>query len=182
MKKCVIILTLFLFALQVRAQLQLPLGSKTGFGQRIYFGGNMGAQFGNITYVDVSPLVGYMVTAKFSVGIGVTYRYLKYKQIDYQTSIYGGRLFARHNISLMKLPLFLYGEYENLNYEYVTFTNPPDYTTRREWVPSLFVGGGLFQPIGRRAGFTMMALYNLIYDEQRSPYNSPWVFRVGFTL
>jgi hypothetical protein len=182
MRKILFLAILFSLSAYSYAQVQLPLGTKSTFGQRLYFGGSMGFQLGTITYVDVSPLAGYMISRKLSAGVGITYRYLKYRNINYETHIYGGRLFARHNIALFNLPLFLYGEYENLNLEYAKYTSISTYELTREWVPSVLVGGGLFQPIGTRAGFMIMALYNLIYDEVRSPYNSPWVVRVGFTM
>lgn len=71
-------------------------------------------------------------------------------------------------------------EYENLNVEFLT--SDPRKPFVREWVPGLFIGGGVYQAIGERAGFMIAALYNLSYDSLRSPYNSPWVFNVGFTF
>jgi hypothetical protein len=153
--------------------------SKAKFVDRLYFGGNLGAQFGTITSVELSPLVGYRITNDFSAGLGITYIYYK---IDYnsgnsfETNIYGYRLFARHNF-LDKF--YATTEFENLSLEYV---NINDGRISREWIPGLFIGGGYFEPIGRNAGFSIAALYNVIYDDQKSPYNSPWVFRVGFTI
>ncbi len=183
MRKC-LVLIFFLFCQgMAMAQVDISSGSKTPFGQRIYFGGNFSFQFGYVTYLDVSPLVGYMINKDFSAGVGITYRYLRYKDINYKTNIYGGRMFVRHNLPILPIPLFVYSEYEDLNLDVAVYNaTHTDYTISRQWVPSLFVGGGLFQPIGKRAGFTIMALYNIIYDDQRSPYNSPLVFRVGFTL
>ncbi len=146
---------------------------------RIYFGGNLGLQFGTITNIEVSPLVGYRFTNDFSAGLGVTYIYLKtdYSNYpDFETNIYGYRLFARHNIQEQ---FYATAEYENLSLEFIRLN---DFAKSREWVPGLFVGGGYFQPVGNRAGFNIAALYNVMYDDQKSPYNSPWVFRVGFTF
>jgi hypothetical protein len=46
-------------------------------------------------------------------------------------------------------------------------------------------GGGFFQPIGAKAGFFLMALYNFSYKEAGqgdvSPYNSPFILRAGVT-
>lgn len=146
---------------------------------RIFFGGNLGLQFGTITNVEVSPLVGYRINNNLSAGLGLTYIYYKIdfnNGNEFQTNIYGGRLFARRSIAEQ---FFLHAEYETLNLEFANFDLSQ---IRREWVPGLFLGGGLFYPISRTAGFSAMALYNVIYDDLRSPYNSPLVFRLGFTV
>ncbi|MBT33471.1 MAG: hypothetical protein CMO01_27730 [Thalassobius sp.] len=142
---------------------------------RLYFGGNLGFQFGDITYIDVSPLVGYKITDKLSGGVGGTYRYLKNK-IYYpaiESNILGYRFFGRYDITEVVYP---YVEYENLSFSYGD-------ESPRQWYDALFVGAGLFQPIGRRGGINLLVLYNLNYSAttaMNSIYNSPWVFRVGF--
>lgn len=146
------------------------------FWEKVTVGGNFGLQFGTVTFVDVSPTFGYRFTDKFTAGPGITYRYLKFRGFE-GSSLYGGRLFARHRIGRQ---FFVQSEYESLNTEYVT--GNPDFPISRTWVPGFFLGGGLFQPVGRRAGIIISALYNLTYDATRSPYNSPWNFNVGFTL
>lgn len=146
---------------------------------RIYFGGNLGLQFGTVTNIEIAPLVGYRFTDDFSAGMGITYIYFKREfdnYPDFETNIYGYRLFARHNIQEQ---FYAHAEYENLSLEFFDIN---DGSSRREWVPGAFVGGGYFQPLGRNAGFNVTALYNLMYDEFKSPYNSPWVIRVGVTM
>ncbi|MEM6842848.1 MAG: hypothetical protein AAF632_11525 [Bacteroidota bacterium] len=137
-------------------------------------GGNFSLQFGTITYIEVSPMVGYRFTNNFTAGPGFTYRYFKVRGFE-ASSIYGPRAFARYVINRN---FFAQAEFENLSVEFIS----PQREAIREWVPGLFVGGGLFQPIGQRAGFMIGAFYNLSHDNIRSPYNSPWVFNVGFTL
>ena len=146
---------------------------------RVYFGGNLGLQFGTVTNIEVSPLVGYRFTDDFSAGLGITYIYFKREfdnYEDFETNIYGYRFFARHNIQEQ---FYAQAEYENLSLE---FFNALDGSSQRQWVPGAFVGGGYFTPLGRNAGFNIAALYNLLYDEDKSPYNSPWVFRIGLTM
>ena len=141
---------------------------------RLYFGGNAGLQFGDITFVDVSPLVGYRITEQFSAGVGGTYRYLNNKIFfpPFETNILGYRIFARYDITQVLYP---YAEYENLSLKIGNEGN-------REWFDALFVGAGLFQPVGRRGGINLLVLYNLNYSNTRPSffYTSPWVFRVGF--
>ena len=150
--------------------------SGPSFFERITVGGNFGLQFGTVTFIDVSPTFGYRFTDRFTAGPGITYRYLKYRGFE-PSSLYGGRLFARQRIGQQ---FFVQSEYESLNTEY--YTGDPGRPFTRTWVPGFFVGGGLFQPIGRRAAIIVAALYNLTYDATRSPYNSPWNFNIGFTL
>ena len=148
--------------------------STTNFYEKLTLGGNFGLQFGNVTYVDISPTVGYRFTDRFTAGPGITYRYLKVRNFD-PISVYGYRAFARHTIGKQ---LFAQTEFENLYNDYLTL----DRRRERAWVPGFFVGGGLYQPIGRRSAVFISALYNLLYDNIRSPYARPWVFNVGLSL
>lgn len=144
---------------------------------KIYVGGNFGLQFGYYTYIDVSPLVGYRITDKFSAGPGITYRFLKIRGYE-SSSTYGGRFFARHIIGKQ---FFAHTEYENLNTQVLDIFSGQGRLVR-DWVPGFFIGGGIYQPIGERAAVVIYGLYNLLYDNIRSPYQSPWVFNVGFTI
>jgi hypothetical protein len=161
---------------------QKYVDESSGVMDRIYFGGNFGLQFGTYTHIEASPIVGYMINNKLSAGAGVIYQYFRIRgnsQVgDYETNIYGGKLFGRYNFSSQ---LFGYTEYENINLD-VIFNTPSGYELGRAWVPAYFIGGGYFQPIGNRAGFTVMALYNILHNPARSPYNSPFVLRMGFTI
>jgi hypothetical protein len=55
----------------------------------------------------------------------------------------------------------------------------------RQGYNSVLGGGGFFQPVGKRAGVFVMALYNFTYKaaspNQVLPYNSPLVIRAGIT-
>lgn len=163
-----------------KATAQKFVDESSGFMDRLYFGGNFGLQFGSFTHIEASPIAGYMINQKLSAGVGVIYQYFRIRgnsQVgDYETNIYGGKLFGRYNISQQ---LFGYTEYENINRD---FRLSPSSDLSRIWVPAFFIGGGYFQPIGNRAGVTVMALYNLLHYPGRSPYNSPFVLRVGFTI
>lgn len=156
------------------------------FKDRFYFGGNFSFNVGNrLTYIDVSPLAGYMVNDKFSVGLGATYLYLSREfevfpsgdRFKVQNSVYGGRAFLRHSVIDN---FFAHVEFESLNTEFPTFDGSQG--TTREWVPGLFIGGGMFQPVFARGGVNITVLYNLLHDELRSPYNSAIIFRGGITF
>jgi hypothetical protein len=140
------------------------------FGQRLYYGGNLGLQFGTQTVIDINPIVGYRINPKLSAGIGIKYQYYKYKNIGYtyETNIYGGSVFGRYNVFD---GLFAYTEYAIINLEAFD-------TRKRTDVFSWFVGGGYAQPLGSRASMNIMILYNLT-ETRYTPYTNP-IFRVGF--
>ncbi|REG90928.1 hypothetical protein [Algoriphagus antarcticus] len=147
------------------------------FKDRLYYGGNFGMQFGTVTLLDFSPLVGVMITPKFSSGVGITYQYFNDRRfIGGETSSYGGRLFSRYNI----FPnIFLHAEYETINFDNY---NRLSERFERIWSNALFLGGGYFAPFGSRGGANFTFLYNVLHDNLRSPYGEPYVIRVGFVL
>ncbi|KEO75011.1 hypothetical protein [Anditalea andensis] len=143
--------------------------------ERMYYGGNFSLQFGSVTFIDISPLAGVMITDRYSAGLGATYQYINWRYLNTGgRSVYGGRIFNRYNITQN---FFAHAEFESLNATYEF-----NQELRKEWIPSTFVGGGYFSPAGTRGGFNIMFLYNLMYDNIRSPYNEPYVIRVGFVF
>lgn len=141
------------------------------FSDRVFFGGNLGLQFGTYTFIDVSPLVGYEITEKLSAGVGFTYLYYKDRIYDYSTNIYGGRVFTRYNIIEN---FFAHGEYEILNLE--TF----DLIDKRMNITNILVGGGYRQHIGGRTYFNLLVLWN-INESAYSPYQNP-IIRGGISF
>ncbi|MEX2233123.1 MAG: hypothetical protein WD824_13255 [Cyclobacteriaceae bacterium] len=147
---------------------------------RIVTGGGVGLGFGSVRdFFSVSPMIGYRLTAKLLGGTGVTYRYTNYK--IYRPSIklndYGLNPFLRFTVYRN---IFIQTEYEYLNYEFPVSNAE---TTRRSF-DSVLAGGGFIQPIGQRAAFYLMALYNFSYQDQTqySPYDSPIVVRAGINI
>lgn len=140
---------------------------------RMFTGGNLGAQFGTVTFIEVSPLLGYRITDKISAGIGATYQYYRYrdKLYNFETNVYGGRVFGRY---LFTDYLFGHAEYEYLNLEAF------DFRRRRVDVGSLLAGGGYFQRIGNNSGIMAMILYNFT-ESVYTPYTNP-IIRVGFNI
>lgn len=146
------------------------------FVDRLRFGGNLGLSFGSVTYIDVSPMVGYQATDRWMLGLGASYIYYKFNSNtvvipDQETTWWGGRHFQQFNITPQ---LFAWGEFELLNGEVY---DPFDQLYKRQWIENLLVGGGY------RSGPVMVtALYNVSYQSGNGFYNSPWVFRVGVFL
>ena len=158
------------------------------FKDRLYLGGNFSFNVGNrFTFIEVSPLVGYMLNQNVSVGLGINYLYYSRKltnafngnELKVSSRVYGGRIFARHNILEN---YFVHAEFENVNTNVISFEKNGRSGINREWVPGLFIGGGIFQPVFGRGGVNFTILYNLLHQELKSPYNSAWIIRAGFTL
>ena len=144
---------------------------------RLYYGGNLGLQFGTVTLIDVSPLVGVMVTPRLSGGVGTTFQYYNDKRFaGAEGTAYGGRVFGRYNV----VPnIFAQVEYESINW------NAYDIQLakyKRRWSNALFVGAGYFAPMGSRGGANFTFLYNLLHDNRKSYYAEPYVIRAGFVF
>ncbi len=163
---------ILLAAHSIKAQTMPPqVSTGTPLGQKLYFGGNFGAEFGRVTYVELSPLVGYKFSEKFSAGPGISYIYYRDRDYNYSTSVYGVRAFARF---FVLENVFAHAEYEALN------LGVPDLygDLNRQWIGSFLVGGGYKQSVGASGGITMMILWNL-NETYYSPYQNP-VIRMGF--
>lgn len=157
---------------------------------RIFFGGNFGMQFGTLTNIEISPLIGYHITPKLAAGTGIRFEYFKDKgyYAPYETTIFGGNIFTRYiiisnlgeglNLGL-NTGIFTQLEYEALSLEKEYF-GPSTTEDGRFIIHSVLVGGGIIQPIGRRSAFLLSVLYNL-NETARSPYSNP-IIRVGFTF
>jgi len=97
------VLSLFLFFFILPAKGQYTnenKAQKPDFKSRLFFGGGFGLQFGSTTLIELSPLVGYMITPKFSVGISPTYKYYHYNAPygAVNTNVFGGSIFSRYSI------------------------------------------------------------------------------------
>jgi len=169
----VILISLF-FSFNIIAQQNSE--KKQSFKDRVFLGGNLGLQFGTVTLIEISPLVGYKITDDLSAGIGFTYQYYKDTRFnpDYSTNIIGGRTFARYYIYK---DFFAHSELEILNYDaYYWPSSDKDNIT----ITNVLVGGGYNQWISQRASVGIMILWNL-NEDINSLYTNP-IFRIGFNV
>ncbi|NVN95518.1 MAG: hypothetical protein HXX18_09575 [Bacteroidetes bacterium] len=170
------------------------LKAQRSFGSRIFTGGNLGLQFGSVTLVDVSPMIGYRLTEDIDIGISLTYKYYNYKDyyaytdpqtkqsqyFDLKTNILGGGVFGRYHFTEN---LFAHVEVEYLDFKidtYTVYNNGLEKGKENIGITSLFIGGGYKQEIGSNSFFTLMILYNL-NESNNSPYTNP-IIRAGFGI
>ena len=140
--------------------------------KRLFVGGGCG--FGissNSTYVGIYPVLGYRLSPSFDVGTRLNYTYNHYEDPytdrSYSFNDYGVGVFSRYYFFFFN-NLFAHAEYEALNFEYID---------SRNWVSSLFVGGGYRQWIGQNAFMGITILWNLL-ETADSPYGNP-IYRIG---
>lgn len=147
--------------------------------ERLYFGGGGGFNGGTVNgirywSISLTPMVGYMVAPKFSVGSGVSYQRTTYQDFNFNYSQYGIMPFARYNFN----ELFLTAEYNYIN---LPIINQNLGTDARVFRSRMLFGAGYSQPLGDRTRINAVAMYDVLYN-QPSPFLSPWVFRVFFSF
>ena len=135
-----------------------------------FTGGNLGAQFGDLTMINISPLLGYRVTERVSVGTRGIYQYVNWRPVDFTSHVLGGALFGRYFIMEN---LFAHAEYEVINGHF----GP---SGGRSNIESFFLGGGYLYQLGGNTSLGVMALYDFI-NSRYSPYRNP-IIRIGFNI
>ncbi len=153
---------------------------------RLFYGGSLGLQFGSITDIQVSPVIGIWLLPRVAVAAGPTYRF--YKDYFIKTDIYGGRGYLQFVIvqnlnSIIPLGsntgIFLHLENELLSLKSSSWKTPP-YTSERFYLNTLLAGAGLSQQVGRRASFNVMVLW-AINESYYDIYSNPEI-RIAFTF
>lgn len=146
---------------------------KINIWDRMFWGGNVGVWIGNPTFVDLSPLVGYKVTEKLSVGVGFIYNYYSYTYSNYKysTNLMGGRLYGRYFVFEN---VFAQAGWDHINRDNPYAFNPGE----RVWVDNILVGGGVRYPIGDNFYCVASGLFNL-NQTPLSPYRNP-IIQIGF--
>lgn len=144
--------------------------------ERLFFGGGLGLQFGDIDLVSLAPEVGYRFTDRFSAGIGVSYFYISASgPQSFSTNIYGGKVFG--SFSVFK-NLFVHAEYEVLNLE-TRYFNYNMYSQQKRFnIGSCLVGPGYKFEMGERSSVNLLLLWNL-NETIYSPYSNP-IMRMSF--
>jgi len=152
--------------------------------ERLFFGGSFGLQFGTITDIEFSPIIGIWILPRIAVAAGPDFRYFK-DPFDH-TTIYGGKSYVEivflqdlNNIIPLgvHLGLFLHGEYEVLSLE-SSFFKPPPYDSERFMTNTILAGGGIRQQIGQRSSLNLTFLWAL-NDSGYGVYGNPEI-RVSF--
>ncbi|MBN1596944.1 MAG: hypothetical protein JW894_01510 [Bacteroidales bacterium] len=156
------------------------------YNSNFVFGGNLGLSFGTITYVELSPFVGYYIIPRLLVGLGPRYTY--YKNGGLVTNRYGGMVFTqftvfknlKESIGINLGDIFIYTENETLSLEpiYVDRVANIAWKGERKWYNTTLVGGGMRIPLGERGGISIFVLFDVIQNPEHH-YENP-VIRLWF--
>lgn len=146
---------------------------------KIFYGGSLGLQFGNVTLVDISPMVGYKITPRIGIGVSPTYKYYQFRNyygqsFDLKSHVWGGGLFGR---VLIFDKIFAHAEYEYLTYKSKDNSSSLTYINNYN---SVLVGAGYREPISENGFMYLLLLWN-INETIDSPYNNP-IIRAGFSI
>lgn len=181
------VLLLFISQSEAYAQEQnKPAEEKPPLKERLFFGGNFGLQFGTITDIQFSPVVGMWVLPRLAVAAGPNFRF--YKSPFDKTVIWGGKAYTEfivvqdlNNVIPLGLHagLFLHLEDEVLSLESSFFRTPP-YESKRFVQNTILAGGGISQQIGRRSSINLTLLWALS-DSEYGIYGNPEI-RVSFNF
>ncbi len=140
--------------------------------EKVTIGGNIGATFGDITYFEIAPVVGYYFTPNIIGGVGANYIYYNDKFINFSTSIYGGRVFGQYLVDFA--PLVAHVEAEIINVE--------KFNRQRFNIYNFYVGGGLRQSLGGNSYLFLMALWNLNETQESFYIQQNPIFRFGIAI
>jgi hypothetical protein len=186
---CLCLVTGSLFAQDDTAE-ETPKGFDRS---RLFVGGNFGLSFGNFTFINISPQLGYRFNDMFAAGIGINGQFVQRKYRFNGTLIEKERLgIAGMNVFGRFYPIkqgFIQLQPE-MNYIWGSYTN---YTSQQEIkssingkiLPSLLAGVGAFLPAGRAGGLIIMAQYDLLHKDgagpnPSTPYGKNIFMSVGF--
>ena len=140
--------------------------------KRVTVGGGIGATFGDLTYFEISPTVGYYLTDQLLTGVGATYIYYSDNIYKYKTNIYGGTIFTQYLFKDM--PILAHAETNLMNY--FSF----DRQARINAI-GVFLGGGLKQQIGDGRSYLSILILWDVNESKDSFYPNP-IIRGGISF
>lgn len=142
-------------------------------------GGALGVAFGDYTFVNISPMIGYRFTPKIAAGVNVNAQYSAGKTFDYNGDVlsrnnytmFGGGLWGR------VYPFEQFFIHAQPEYNFITakttLYDPREEFKDRYGAPSLLLGGGYSQPVGGNSAITLMILYDVLQDKNTPYLNRP---------
>jgi hypothetical protein len=135
--------------------------------ERLFYGGSFGLQFGTITDIEFSPIIGIWVLPRLAAAAGPNFRY--FKDPWDRTTIYGGKTYVElvfledlDNIIPLgvHLGMYLHAEDEALSLESSFFKTTPN-DSKRFMINTLLAGAGIRQQVSQRSSLNLTFLWAL---------------------
>jgi hypothetical protein len=148
---------------------RISVGGSTGFWISLYN-----------THVEIAPMIAYHFPKIVTIGAGYRYIYNRDRILGKNLNSYGPNLFAR--VQLTKR-VYLWSEWESLRTEYAIQALNQEVEIKQTTANSYFAGIGYIRSLRKngRGKISVQVLYNFLYDrENRTPYYSPVIYRVGY--
>ena len=146
---------------QTQQEEQIQQTYQPKFWDHVRFGGGLGLSFGsNQTTIAIAPSAIYEFSDMFALGVGTSYLYAK--NFDVKSNVYGVSLISLFNpfeefqLSAEFEQLFVNQKlagFEDSNFDY----------------PALYLGAAY-----RIGWFSAGIRYDVLYDESKNIYASPW--------
>lgn len=159
------------------AQDSTAVGKKSGFWERVHFGGGFGAAFGSdYSNFALSPGAVYQANRYVGIGLGLQASYVKvdgdYDPFDdsltnYKSWIYGASVIGLFNV-IEEVQLSLEVEQVRVNSTF-SYPDEPEFKDNF-WNTALFVGAGY-----HAENVTVGVRYNLLFDKDKSVYYEPFM-------
>ncbi|SZD73160.1 Uncharacterised protein [Candidatus Ornithobacterium hominis] len=132
-------------------------------------GGNIGLNFGNNSYFSfgISPNLGYQVSPKLLLGTSLGYAYQKSNY--FKNNLFSGGPFL--NYSLLQ-NIFTHAHLEYFNGTRKFYMDGLNEKKVSDEEAALWLGGG-YRTNGR-VGYQIGLMYNVLYNENKSIFNSPF--------
>ncbi len=191
-KKFAVFFVLIIFSSLSILSAQNKDDDKPPLRERLFFGGQLGLQFGTYTSIQVEPMIGLWVRPRIAVAVGPNFQYYKNSLSSNNptyggnsTTLYGGNAYIQYvpvrdldNIIPIGLHtgLFLHLEDELLSLESAFFER----TGNRFVINTILAGCGISQPLGRRSSVNLIFLWAL-NNSQYGLYDNPEI-RVSFNF
>lgn len=157
--------------------------------ENLVFGGAMGLQFGDFTFINMSPQVGYQFSDFFTAGAGINYIYSSIKTRNFQGNelfrenlgFAGANLFAR----LFPADFLFVSLQPEVNYRWgkIKFKDgSPTMNMPSATVPSFLVGAGISVGGSRTGRGTLISVQYDLAQDPRSPYGTRPFLNFGFAF
>ncbi len=164
---------------------ELPKGFNK---ENLFLGGNFGLTFGDYTFINISPQLGYRFNRFLAAGVGINGQYInsKFRYTDgtldsrVEQGVAGLNVFGR----FYPFQQFMLQVQPEANYVFgqQTFYQPVKevYKLDAIIVPSLLTGAGVVLPSGR--GGLIIAVFYDVLQNPSSPYGKKPFFTVGYNF